>query len=118
MRPDLLRQLTIIELYYSQQLARFLDRMKAVRDADGRPLLDSTVVLFGSGMGNASSHSSRNLPVLLAGGGFKTGQHHRFERKGRDGRPLCDLYVSILQQLGVEADRFSTSQGNLNHCVA
>ncbi|MCH2065355.1 MAG: DUF1552 domain-containing protein [Roseibacillus sp.] len=116
-RPDLLRQLTIIELYYTQQLARFLDRMKETRDVDGKPLLDSTVVLFGSGMGNASSHSSRNLPILLAGGGFKTGQHHRFERNGRDGRPLCDLYVSILQKLGVETDRFSTSRGNLNHLL-
>ena len=117
-RPDLLRQLTIIELYYTQQLARFLDRMKTTKDADGRPLLDSTIVMFGSGMGNASSHSSRNLPILLAGGGFKTGHHHTFERQGRDGRPLCDLFVSILQQLGVEADSFSTSQGNLNHLVA
>ena len=116
-RPDLLRQLTIIELYYTQQLARFLDRMKETRDVDGKPLLDSTVVLFGSGMGNASSHSRRNLPILLAGGGFKTGQHHRFERNGRDGRPLCDLYVSILQKLGVETDRFSTSRGNLNHLL-
>ena len=117
-RPDLLRQLTIIELYYTRQFARFLDRMKETKDADGRPLLDSTAVLFGSGMGNASSHSSRNLPILLAGGGFKTGEHHRFERTGRDGRPLCDLFVSILQQLGVEADQFSTSKGNLNHLIA
>ena len=116
-RPELLRQLTIIELYYTQQLARFFDRMKEAKDAEGQPLLDSTVVLFGSGMGNASSHSSRNLPILLAGGGFKTGEHHRFERTGRDGRPLCDLFVSILQQLGVETDRFSTSQGNLNHLI-
>jgi hypothetical protein len=116
-RPDLLRQLTIIELYYAQQFSRFLDRLKAAKDAEGRSLLDSTVVMFGSGMGNASSHSSRNLPITLAGGGFKSGQHHRFERHGRDGRPLCDLYVSILQQLGVETDRFSTSTGNLNHLL-
>ena len=117
-RADLLRQLTIIELYYTRQLARFLDRMKETKDADGRPLLDSTVVLFGSGMGNASSHSSRSLPILLAGGGFKTGEHHQFERNGRDGRPLCDLFVSVLQQLGVETDQFSTSKGNLNHLIA
>jgi len=117
-RADLLRQLTIIELYYTRQLARFLDRMKETKDADGRPLLDSTVVLFGSGMGNASSHSSRSLPILLAGGGFKTGEHHQFERSGRDGRPLCDLFVSVLQQLGVETDQFSTSKGNLNHLIA
>ena len=116
-RPDLLRELNIIETFYSEQFAGFLDRLKAAQDAEGRPLLDSTVVLFGSGMGNASSHSSRNLPVMVAGGGFKNGKHHRFERQGRDGRPLCDLYVSILQQLGVETDRFSTSTANLNHLL-
>ncbi len=116
-RPDLLKQLTIIELYYAQQFARFLDRIKVAQDEGGRPLLDSTVVMFGSGMGNASSHSSRNLPIMIAGGGFKTGQHYRFERHGRDGRPLCDLYVSMLQQLGVESDHFSTSKGNLNELL-
>ena len=69
-------------------------------------------------MGSASSHSSRNLPVMVAGGGFKTGQHHSFEREGRDGRPLSDLFVTILQQLGLEEESFSTSQGNLNHQLA
>ena len=54
---------------------------------------------------------------MLAGGGFKNGKHHRFERRGRDGRPLCDLYVSILQQLGVETDSFSNSSSNLNHLL-
>ena len=116
-RPDLLKQLTIIELYYAQQFARFLDRIKVAQDEGDRPLLDSTVVMFGSGMGNSSSHSSRNLPIMIAGGGFKTGQHYRFERHGRDGRPLCDLYVSMLQQLGVESDHFSTSKGNLNELL-
>ena len=116
-RPDLLKQLTIIELYYAQQFARFLDRIKVAQDEGGRSLLDSVVVMFGSGMGNASSHSSRNLPIMIAGGGFKTGQHYRFERHGRDGRPLCDHYVSMLQQLGVESDHFSTSKGNLNELL-
>ena len=116
-RPDLLRQLAIIETFYATQFSRFLSKLKEVKDAQGEPLLNSTVVLFGSGMGNASSHSSRNLPILLTGGGFRHGQHHRFERQGRDGRPLCDLFVTILQQLGVETDTFSTSRGNLNHLL-
>jgi len=54
---------------------------------------------------------------MVTGGGLKGGNHHRFERKGRDGRPLCDLYVSILQKLGLETDRFSTSSANLNHLL-
>lgn len=113
-RPDLVKQLAIIEIFYAQQFAGFLSKLKSTKDAEGRPLLDSTAVLFGSGMGNASSHSSRNLPIIAAGGGMKHGQHHRFERKGRDGRPLSDLFVTILQQLGQERERFSTSQSNLN----
>ncbi|MCP4847015.1 MAG: DUF1552 domain-containing protein [Verrucomicrobiaceae bacterium] len=116
-RPDLLKELNIIETFYAQQFAGFMDRLKVARDAEGQSLLDSTIVMFGSGMGNASSHSSRNLPIMVAGGGFKHGKHHRFERQGRDGHPLCDLYVTILQQLGVETDRFSTSSANLNHLL-
>ena len=113
-RPDLLKELTIIETFYAAQFSRFLTKLKQTPDSGGKSLLESTVVLFGSGMGNASSHSSRNLPILVAGGGLRGGSHYRFERNGRDGRPLSDLFVTILQQLGVEQDRFSTSTSNLN----
>ena len=113
-RPELLKELTIIETFYAEQFSRFLTKLNDTPDSEGQPLLESTVVLFGSGMGNASSHSSRNLPVMIAGGGFQHGNHHRFERDGRDGRPLCDLFVSVLQQLGIERDTFSTNTGNLN----
>lgn len=116
-RPDLLEQLAIIERFYADQFSQFLTKLKAAKDSEGQPLIDSTVLLFGSGMGNASSHSSRNLPALVAGGGFRHGQHHTFERSGRDGRPLSDLFVSILQQFGLEDEKFSTSQGNLNHLL-
>jgi hypothetical protein len=113
-RPELLEELSIIETFYAAQFSRFLARLKETPDSEGQSLLESTVVMFGSGMGNASAHSSRNLPVMIAGGGFKNGSHHRFERSGRDGRPLSDLFVTILQQLGVERDTFSTSTSNLN----
>ena len=116
-RPELLKELSIIERFYASQFANFLGKLKETEDSDGRPLLDSTAVLFGSGMGNASSHSSRNLPVLLAGGGFQHGNHHRFERHNRDGRPLGDLFVSILQQFGIEQDQFSNNGSNLNHLL-
>jgi hypothetical protein len=116
-RQDLLKELTIIETFYAEQFSRFLAKLKATPDSYGQSLLESTVVLFGSGMGNASSHSSRNLPIAVAGGGLRHGNHHRFERHGRDGRPLSDLFVTILQQLGVEQDAFSTSVSNLNHLL-
>ena len=113
-QPDKVRQLEIIESYYVRHFSGFLDQLKKVRDAEGRPLLESTIVLFGSGMGNASSHSSRDLPILLAGGGFRHGRHHRFERGARNGMPLSNLFVTLLQQLGIEKDRFAGSTGNLN----
>jgi len=74
-------------------------------------LLDRTMVFFSSNLGNASNHSSRNLPVLLAGGGFQHGQHLAFDPANPP--PLCNLYVSMLQRLGIEADRFASSTGTL-----
>ncbi|MEO2015102.1 MAG: DUF1552 domain-containing protein, partial [Fuerstiella sp.] len=72
-RPELLNELSIIESFYAAQFSRFLTKLKDTPDSDGQSLLDSTIVMFGSGMGNASAHSSRNLPIMVAGGGFKNG---------------------------------------------
>ncbi|MCP4508378.1 MAG: DUF1552 domain-containing protein [Fuerstiella sp.] len=116
-RPELLKELSIIESFYAAQFSRFLTKLKDTPDLSGQSLLDSTVVMFGSGMGNASAHSSRSLPIMVAGGGLRNGAHHRFERNGRDGRALSDLYVTILQQLGVETETFSTTTNNLNHLL-
>ncbi len=108
---DLLVQ---IELYQVQQFARFLDKLRSIREPESdRSLLDSTMALFGSGMGNGNSHTNNDLPILLAGGGFKHGQHLPCPRESRRRIPLCNLYVSMLQQFGVETDRFGTSTGTL-----
>ncbi len=115
--PKRVAQLEIIDSYYLSHLAGFIDRLKNVSDEQGRPLLDSTIVFFGSGMGNASSHSSRNLPALVAGGGFRHGSHHAFPKQGKNGTPISNLYVTLLQQLGVETDAFASSNGNLNHLL-
>jgi hypothetical protein len=74
-------------------------------------LLDRTMVLYGTCMGSANSHANTNLPVLLAGGGFKHGQHLAFDTKKN--YPLPNLYVSMLQRLGIEADRFASSTGTM-----
>jgi hypothetical protein len=115
--PDRVKQLDIIDSYYLSQLAGFIDRLKKTKDAQGQPLLESTVVLFGSGMGNASSHSSRDLPVLVAGGGLKHGFHHGFPKDGKQGTPLSNLYVTLLQRFGIETDHFASSEGDLNHLL-
>jgi len=69
------------------------------------------MILFGSNMGSASKHTSDNMPMLLAGGGFKHGQHLAFDKQNN--YPLPNLYVSMLQRMGVEKDRFSTSTGTM-----
>ncbi|MGB3117964.1 MAG: hypothetical protein WBE58_04020, partial [Verrucomicrobiales bacterium] len=74
-------------------------------------LLDHTMVFFSSNLGSAASHSTKNLPVIFAGGGFKHGQHLAFDANG--GPPLCNLYVSMLQRLGIEEDQFGSSTGTL-----
>jgi hypothetical protein len=101
-----------IEKYQMEQFARFLVKMKSIQDGNGT-LLDHTMVLFGSGMGNASSHTNYNLPIILAGGGFQHGQHRAFPATGLGRAPLCNLYLSVLQRFGVEVSRFGTSTGTL-----
>ena len=115
--PEKLAQLHMVENMLMQELDRFLGRLASLRDGAGESLLDNTVVLFGSGMGNASSHSNRNLPILVAGGGLKHGRHLFFEKQGRDQTPLCNLYVTLLQYLGLEIEQFGTSDGDLNELL-
>lgn len=74
--------------------------------------MDRTTVLLTSNLGNASNHDNRNMPVLLAGGGFRHGQHLAFDRDHN--APLSNLYVSVLQQVGLEIDRFATSTGTMD----
>ena len=72
------------------------------------------MVLLGSGMGNANSHTNTDLPIILAGGGFRHGEHRQYPHEARKRVPLCNLYVSMLQRFGVEADRFSAGTGTLS----
>jgi hypothetical protein len=103
-------QLLVLEEYQMKQFARFLEKLKSTPDGEGT-LLDHTSVLFGSGMGNANAHTNHDLPVLLAGGGFDHGSYKVVPMKGPGKVPLCNLFVSVLQQFGVERERFGTSTG-------
>jgi len=100
-------QLKIIETDMLQRLAGLLSRLRSTKDAAGS-LLDHTMVLYGSAIGNASSHSNSNLPALLAGGGFRHGQHLAFDTKNNHN--LATLYVSMLQRLGIETDTFASAK--------
>jgi hypothetical protein len=101
MDEEKLEQLAIVEQGVINEWAAFLRKLKADQ------LLDETMVLLTSNLGNASSHDNKNMPVLFAGGGFKHGQHLAFDQK--DNYPLPNLYLSALQRLGLEQDKFATS---------
>ena len=107
-------ELTIIETFHVAQFSRFLDKLKTVHESNGKSLFDNTMSLFGSGMSSGNSHSNRDLPVLLAGGGFKHGQHLHFAREGKKSVSLCNLYLTMLQNFGLNIDRFNNSTGTLN----
>ena len=112
MREESIRGLVKMERYQVEQFARFLAKLKSIGDGDGT-LLDHSMVLFGSGMGNANSHTNSNLPIILAGGGFKHGGHKACPAKGPDRQPLCNLFLSMLHRFGAEVDTFGTSKGTL-----
>ncbi len=111
-KQDSIDALIEIETYQVKQFTRFLGKLKSLEGSSGS-LLDDTMVLFGSGMGNANSHTNKNLPVVLAGGGFRHRGHLAFDQNGHHRPPLTNLFVSMLQQFGVQTDRFSTSTGTL-----
>jgi hypothetical protein len=109
--PDKIAELRKIE---EAQLTAFGDLLKSLRDVNetGGSLLDHTQVLYGSCLGNANSHSNQNLPLILAGGGFKHGQHLAFDTTNNT--PMSNLFVSMLQKLGIEVEKFASSTGTLS----
>lgn len=109
--PEVVEELVQIELMHMRSLSKFLSRLKEIQDDDAT-LFDHTQVLFGSGLGNGSSHSNRNLPVLVAGGDFKHGGKDVIFNEGEV--PLSNVFVTMLQKLGIETDTFATSTGNVN----
>jgi hypothetical protein len=106
-----IRQLGMIEEAEMKLFGDFLGKMKATKEG-GQSLLDQTVLFYGSNMGNGSAHSCDNLPIILAGGGFKHAGHVAFDRK--DNKPLSNLFVRMVQQMGIEMDRFGSSTGTLS----
>ena len=109
-RPDALAELRLIEEAQLREFAGLLDELSGVEEAGGT-LLDGTGVLFGSHLGDANRHDNTNLPVILAGGGYRHGSDLSFDRESN--APLANLFVSLLQNLGIETDRFASGTGTL-----
>ena len=108
--PEAIASLITLEKYQIEHLGKFITRLSKMNDGD-RTLLDSTTVLFGSGMGDGNSHKNSDLPVILAGGGYKHGEFREVPREGINKVPLCNLFVDIAQKMGVETDSFGNSTG-------
>ena len=108
--PEKIAQLRLIETAQLKALGTLLEKLKTKQEGSKR-LLDSTAVLYGSNLGNANSHDWHNLPLLLAGGGFQHGKHHTGDAKNNT--PMGNLFVRLLQNMGIEADTFATSTGVL-----
>ena len=103
-------QLKKVEVQVVEAFGNLLTQLGERSDANGS-LLDQTTVLFGSNLGNANAHTATDLPVLVAGGGFSHGQH--IVHEGDENAPLCNLFVTLLQNMGVETDAFGQSTGTL-----
>jgi len=108
---DVIANLLTLETYQLEQFAKFLSRLSNM-SSDHGSLLDSTAVLFGSGMGNGSSHTNSDLPIILAGGGYESGEFKKVASKGIQKIPLCNLFADIAQRSGIETDSFGTSTGS------
>ena len=106
--PAKLEQLALIEEAEIKVLGEFLEKLKATSEGD-RTLLDSTAVFYASNLGNSSNHDNRNLPVLLAGGGFRHQGHLAFDRQNN--MLLANLFVRMMHHMGIEAKSFGASTG-------
>ena len=105
-----IKHLIALETYQIRQFNQFLTRLSRMKDGD-RSLLDSTTVLFGSGIGDANSHKNSDLPIILAGGGYRHGEFRQVPSSGAGKVPLCNLYVDIAQKMGLETASFGNSTG-------
>ena len=108
--PAKLTELKVLEIQQMKLFGELLAKLKSTQEQGGN-LLDRTIVMFGSNLGNASSHDNKNLPILVAGGGFKHGQHLAFDPKKNP--PLSNLYVQFLRRLGADVNTFGSSTGTI-----
>jgi hypothetical protein len=118
--PDKVAELVKVDTQHMRLFARFLEQLKTKTDAEGRALLDSTIVMWGSGMGDASRHSNTDIPTLVAGGGLKNGRHLSFAKPepGQKEILLGDLFITLQRQLGIACDRFCEARQGIEELQA
>ena len=105
-----LTQLKVLDEWHMKLLAGLFKDLKSVHDGE-ETLLDRTMILYGSNLGDANAHSTTNMPTLFAGGGFRHGQHLAFDKERN--YPLPNLFVSMLQRFGLEESSFASSTSRM-----
>jgi hypothetical protein len=116
-RPEKIAEVKKIDAWHAEQVAYLVARLAGIKEPTGGTLLDTSMLLFGSGLEDGNNHHATSLPIVLAGGrgiGIKGGRHVVFPKS----TPLCNLHLSILAGLGLQADRFGDSTGPLAQLAA
>jgi len=104
------QQIASINRYHIDRFAYLLNRLKATKDGQ-RSLLENSMIVYGSGISDGDRHNHDNLPILLAGnagGRVKTGRHLRY----KNGTPLCNLYLWMMQQMQIDTSKFGNKFGD------
>ena len=111
-RPEWIEKVADIDLWYVRQFARFLEKLQATKDVDGKALLHNSMIVYGSGNADGNRHTHSNLPVVLAGGGGGALTPGRYVKHGA--KPMTNLFLTMADRLGVhDLDRFGDSSGRL-----
>ena len=110
--PARMARLQMIDRHHVAMLAYFLGKLRGAQDEDGS-LLDHSVVVYGSSLSDSNAHTHDNLPTLLAGGGgaLRGGRHLRYP----EGTPMTNLFLTLLDRLGVQRDQIGDSTGQVEH---
>ena len=109
---------SLVGIEHTKRFARLLRALERATDSQGRRLIDTTALLFGSGMGDANTHDNSNLPTLLAGGPFRHGAHRHYERNAAAPRLLGDLFITLMQGFGIESEDFAGAKSGLGEDLA
>ena len=114
--PAKVAEFNRVGIEHVTRFGSFVSRLKEKTDPEGRSLLDTTAIVFGSGMGDANTHNNSRLPILLAGGPFKHGAHHAIDRdNASQATPLLgDLFLTVMESMGLQQDRFVHANRNMN----
>ena len=110
MNPEKIKQLSAIDHSQMKLFGELIRNLKNINEGESK-LLDNTLLMYGSNFGDANKHTTNNMPILIAGGKLKHGQHLAFDRANN--YPLPNLFVSMLQSMGIKADKFATSTGTM-----